>query len=209
MAAGTTRSCLKPLKAVTVSLLAALIAAACGPTTQVILLPNPDGKVGSLEVTDKKGSQTLDQAWQSTETSALTGAQGKPKVIGEQQARAAVRQALEAEPMAPATFVMQFTSGSSDLTPESLRLLPDVLEAVRVRKSTDIIVSGHTDTVGSDEYNQQLSLRRAKSVANVLMSKGVPRDSIEITYHGKGNPLVPTPDGVSEPRNRRVEITIR
>jgi outer membrane protein OmpA-like peptidoglycan-associated protein len=206
MAAGTTRSC---LKAITVTLLASLIVAACGPTTQVILLPNPDGKVGSLEVTDKKGSQTLDQAWQSTETSALTGSQGTPKVIGEQQARAAVRQALEAEPMAPATFVIHFKSGSADMTPESLRQMTDVLEAVRVRKSTDIIVSGHTDTVGSDEYNQQLSLRRAKAVASVLLSQGVPRDSIEITYHGKGNPLIPTADGVSEPRNRRVEITVR
>ena len=154
MAAGTSRSCLNPLKAITVSIFASLIVAACGPTTQVILLPNPDGKVGSLEVTDKKGSQTLDQAWQSTETSMLTGSQSAPKVIGEQQARAAVRQALEAEPMAPATFVMQFKSGSADLTPESLRVMTDVMEAVRVRKSTDIIVSGHTDSVGSEDYNQ-------------------------------------------------------
>jgi len=209
MAARTRLAYLKPLRAVAVSLLVALTLASCGPTTQVILLPNPDGKVGSLEVSDKKGSQTLNQAWQSTETSMLTGSQGAPKVIGEQQARATVSQALEAEPMAPATFVIQFKSGSADLTPESMRLLPGVMEAIRVRKSTDIIVSGHTDSVGSDDYNRSLSLRRAKSVANVMVAKGIPRDSIEITYHGKGNPLIPTPDGVSEPRNRRVEITVR
>jgi len=199
----------KLLATVIVSLSVALALTACSPTTQVILLPNPDGKVGSIEVSDKKGTQTLDKPWQSTETSVLTGAQGAPKVVGEKQARAIFQQALEAEPMAPATFIMQFRSGSADLTPESLKLIPDVLEAVKTRQSTDIIVSGHTDSVGSDDYNRTLSLRRAKAVANVLVAKGIARGTIELTYHGKGNPLVKTPDGVAEPRNRRVEITVR
>ena len=183
--------------------------AACGPTTQVILLPNPDGKVGSIEVSDKKGTQTLDKPWQSTETSALTGSQGKPKVLEEHQARTIVKEALEAEPMAPATFVIQFKSGSAELTPDSLRQLPEILAAIKIRKSADIIVSGHTDSVGSDDYNRQLSLRRARTAANVLTTRGIPRDHIEVSYHGKGNPLIRTPDGVSEPRNRRVEITVR
>ncbi|OPY91172.1 MAG: Outer membrane protein precursor [Syntrophaceae bacterium PtaU1.Bin231] len=192
-----------------VSLSAALALSACGPTTQVILLPNPDGKVGRIEVSDKRGTQTLDKPWQSTETSVLTGAQGAPKVVGEKKARTIFQHALEAEPLAPATFVIQFKSGSADLTPDSLKQIPAVLAAVKIRQSTDIIVSGHTDSVGPDEYNRALSLRRAKAVANVLAAKGIPRGTIELTYHGKGNPLIKTPDGVAEPRNRRVEITVR
>jgi len=92
---------------------------------------------------------------------------------------------------------------------DSLKVLPDVLEAVRARKSTNIIVSGHTDSVGSDEFDRKLSLRRARAVANILVARGVNRENIEVTYHGKKNPLIPTPDGVPEPRNRRVEITVR
>ena len=200
------RACLKTLKVVIFFLSAALMLAACGPTTQVILLPDPDGKVGSLEVYDKKVSQTLDKPWQSTETSILTRSSGAPKIVEEKQVKAIFQQALEAEPLPPANFIMQFKMGSVDLTVDSLKLIPDVLEAIRARKSADIIVSGHTDSVGSDEYDRKLSLRRARAVTNVLVARGVNRENIEVTYHGKKNPLIPTPDGVPEPRNRRVEI---
>ena len=203
------RACLKTLKVVIFFLSAALMLAACGPTTQVILLPNPDGKVGSLEVYDKKVSQTLDKPWQSTETSILTRSPGAPKIVEEKQVKAIFQQALEAEPLPPANFIMQFKMGSVDLTVDSLKLIPDVLEAIRAHKSADIIVSGHTDSVGSDEYDRKLSLRRARAVTNVLVARGVNRENIEVTYHGKKNPLIPTPDGVPEPRNRRVEITVR
>jgi outer membrane protein OmpA-like peptidoglycan-associated protein len=203
------RACLKTLKVVIFFLSAALMLAACGPTTQVILLPDPDGKVGSLEVYDKKVSQTLDKPWQSTETSILTRSSGAPKIVEEKQVKAIFQQALEAEPLPPANFIMQFKMGSVDLTVDSLKLIPDVLEAIRARKSADIIVSGHTDSVGSDEYDRKLSLRRARAVTNVLVARGVNRENIEVTYHGKKNPLIPTPDGVPEPRNRRVEITVR
>jgi outer membrane protein OmpA-like peptidoglycan-associated protein len=70
-------------------------------------------------------------------------------------------------------------------------------------------VVGHTDTVGDKLYNYKLSLKRARALASLLVSKGVDRSILEITSHGKDNPLVPTGDQVSEPRNRRVEVTVR
>ena len=66
------------IKIMIIFLLAVFMTSACVSTTQVVLLPNPDGKVGSLEVASVKGTdpQTLDKPWQATETSALTGAPG-------------------------------------------------------------------------------------------------------------------------------------
>jgi outer membrane protein OmpA-like peptidoglycan-associated protein len=63
--------------------------------------------------------------------------------------------------------------------------------------------------VGDKSYNYRLSLMRAKTVAALLVAKGLDPSILEITSHGKDNPLVPTGDQVFEPRNRRVEVTVR
>jgi outer membrane protein OmpA-like peptidoglycan-associated protein len=71
---------------------------------------------------------------------------------------------------------------------------------------TEIEVTGHTDTVGSDAYNMRLSRRRAESVAAELEKMGIPSSEIAIFAKGKKDLLVPTADGVKEPQNRRVQI---
>ena len=71
---------------------------------------------------------------------------------------------------------------------------------------TQLTVTGHTDTVGSDAYNMRLSRRRAESVAAQLEKDGLPSSEIEIVAKGKRDLLVPTKDGVKEPQNRRVAI---
>ena len=81
--------------------------------------------------------------------------------------------------------------------------------AAKSTTNADISVVGHADATGSDAYNQALSLRRAEVIRDGLVAAGAPSEVIEITYHGANNPLVPTARGVSEPRNRRVEVTIR
>jgi outer membrane protein OmpA-like peptidoglycan-associated protein len=186
-----------------------LLMSGCASTTQVVLLPDPDGKVGILEVSNVKGSQTLNQTWQSTEAASMDRTPSEPKILEEKQVRQAFREALEAEPIPPVSFIIYFRSDSSALSIESLALLTKVIDAIQARESTDIIISGHTDAVGPIDYNRRLSLRRAKAVEDILVARGIDRQNIQVTYHGKGNPLIPTPDGVPEPRNRRVEITVR
>jgi outer membrane protein OmpA-like peptidoglycan-associated protein len=187
----------------------ALLAFGCASTTQFILMPDPDGKVGVMEVSTDKGTQTLNQEWQATESTGMDKTPSEPKILEKEDVRRAFSEALAAEPMPPVSFIMYFRTDSSVLSTESVTLLTKVLDAIHVRKSTDIIISGHTDATGSLDYNRSLSLRRAKAVADSLVAKGIDRQIIQVTYHGKGNPLVPTPDGIQEPRNRRVEITVR
>jgi peptidoglycan-associated lipoprotein len=88
-------------------------------------------------------------------------------------------------------------------------LMPEILEAIKSQQSNYVSVIGHTDSVAPIQYNRRLSLQRAKSVADILVSGGVDRAIIEIESYGKEKLLIETPDGVAEPRNRRVEITIR
>jgi len=72
-----------------------------------------------------------------------------------------------------------------------------------------VSVVGHADTEGSRKMNQQLGMDRAMEIKNLLLSQGIDPSIIEVTSHGEGNPLVKTPDGVAEPRNRRVEVILR
>jgi outer membrane protein OmpA-like peptidoglycan-associated protein len=181
----------------------------CSPTTKVVLLPDSDDKAGVVDVSTAKDIQTLNKTWQTTEVSNPDKAPSAPWLMDKNDVRVMFKEALAAEPIPPVSFIVYFKTGASNLTTEISEILSQVLQEIRIRKSTNIIVSGHTDAVGPYEYNRRLSLRRAKTVADYIVSKGIMTENIEVSYHGKGNPLIPTPDGVPEPRNRRVEITVR
>ena len=190
-------------------LLVLLMVSGCGPKSQFIVMPDPDGKVGKVEVVTQKGSQVLDQPWQSTEVTSIDRMPSEPKVLDEKKVREMFKDALEARPETPVTYLIYFKSGGTAITADSQQMIREVLKAIKARNPHEISVSGHTDSVGSVEFNRILSLNRARVVASILVSLGVKKEIIENTYHGKENQLIPTPDGVAEPRNRRVEITIR
>jgi OOP family OmpA-OmpF porin len=181
----------------------------CAPTTRFFLLPDPDGKVGQLEVNTSVGSQRLDKPWESTDVVSPDRIPSRPKVMDEKEVRDIFKDALEAQPKPPAVLIMYFKSGSTELTNKSLQLIPEILEAIKSQKSNHVNVIGHTDTVAPSEYNRRLSRLRAESVADVLVSRGVDRAVIEIEFYGEEKLFIETPDGVAESRNRRVEIIVR
>jgi outer membrane protein OmpA-like peptidoglycan-associated protein len=123
--------------------------------------------------------------------------------------RAIFADALQAEPPRPVTFVLYFVEATDQFTPESQALVDQVLLAIASRPAPELTVAGHTDAVGTDQYNDTLSLRRAERVRILLIARGISPASIAAVGRGKREPRVPTPDGVAEPRNRRVEITVR
>ena len=77
------------------------------------------------------------------------------------------------------------------------------------RPAPEISVIGNTDSVGTTQYNDELSLQRAEHVRSVFIERGIPEASISAAGRGKRELLVPTADGVAEPQNRRVEINVR
>ena len=112
-----------------------------------------------------------------------------------------------APPPAPKQFVVYFEFDRFNLTPEGARVVQDAAAAYRATGSARVAVAGYTDLAGTQQYNIGLSKRRADTVRRGLVQAGVPDGVIAESWHGKENPAVPTPDGVREPRNRRVEIT--
>ncbi len=107
---------------------------------------------------------------------------------------------------APKSYLVFFDFNKSDLTADATTIVDQAAKNAGPAKVTQLTVTGHTDTVGSDAYNMRLSRRRAESVAAELEKDGIPSSEIEIVAKGKRDLLVPTKDGVKEPQNRRVQI---
>ncbi len=112
-------------------------------------------------------------------------------------------------PAAARTYLVFFDWDRADLTDRARQVVAAAAQATTRVQVTRIEVSGHTDTSGTARYNQELSLRRAQSVAAELVRRGVPPAAITTQGLGFGRPLVSTGPGVREPQNRRVEIVLR
>ena len=205
-----------------VAILSAILVAgfvsACGPPrvrtperpgqAQTVLLPDSESKiVGRATVSNASGSATLEAARESTVVSA--GAPPAPiTVLSESEVLRLFGDALNALPPAPQRFTLYFRFESDALTEESRALVPEILKAVRERPVPDLIIVGHTDTTGTAAANVELGRTRALMVRSILVEAGV-NAVMDITSHGESDLQVPTADGTLEPRNRRVEISVR
>ena len=117
--------------------------------------------------------------------------------------------ALAALPPAPRHFTLHFRFESDALTEESTALVPKILSTVKGLSVPEVVVVGHTDTMGDPRANLALGLKRAIGVRDILVKAGLAPSTIEVTSHGEADLLVKTPDNTPQPRNRRVEITVR
>ena len=188
---------------------AMLLLGACAcPRTTVVLLPDTDDHVGKIALSNTLGTTVMDQANQ-TVTLRKQSPPGEPSLMDPEAIQKRFAPVLEVEPLPPARFILQFESGSDVLLSDSLARIPDIVEAVEKRNSMDISVAGHSDRVGDEAANIALSLKRAQRVQQLLVERGIDPKLIHASSHGEGNPLIPTADGVPEPRNRRVEIIVR
>lgn len=175
------------------------------PPSYVVLLPNADGTVGQVRVTGQAGQQVLTRALQGTHLNGAT----PPYDVSPEQVQRDFGAALAARPPRPEQFLLYFEPGGAELTAESRAMLPQIAEKVRSRATADLSVIGHTDTQGRPEANEALGLQRATAIAQQLRQLGLGQAVMAIESHGARNLLVPTPERTAEPRNRRVEITIR
>ena len=175
----------------------------------IVLLPDPDsGNVGRATVSNASGTADLDRARAATYV-AKNAAPSPVTTLSESAAVQAVGGVFDALPPAAQHFILKFQFDSDELTPESKALLPDILRTVKSRPVPDVLVIGHTDTSGPSGANIALGLRRAAQIRKLLVETGLDASLIEIGSHGEADLVIPTPDGVAEPRNRRVEISVK
>lgn len=188
---------------------AVLLGACAAPATQVVLLPQADGKPSAVVVRNKAGEQVLSQPYQRATTTRRESQAPSVDQANPEQVRKENTPLFELLPLKPQTFTLYFDVGGTVLTTESQQLLPELLGAAAARPGADIVVIGHTDTRGAGQQNDGLSLRRAEEVRQMLLQRGFPADRIEAAGRGERDLAVTTADEVDEPRNRRVTVEVR
>ena len=139
---------------------------------------------------------------------SIEGLYSAPEVLSAEEQEQLFGAALRILPAKPAKFILYFETDGVRLTPESQALLPQILGTAKERKSQDISVVGHASKLGDEDFNITLSRNRAAYVSGLLVKAGIAKESVEITSHGSANPLVLS-SNQNEPRNRRVEVTVR
>lgn len=174
----------------------------------IVLLPEPDGKVGKVTITNTGGTRQLDSAYAAARVESASTAPASI-VMDEARTRQLFGSVLDTLPLAQVQFQLYFQQATDQLVLESAAMLSEVVRAIRDRRSTDVSVVGHTDTTGDARLNYELGLRRARAVAELLKQSGADAAVLNVASHGEGNPLAKTEDNVAEPKNRRVEIVVR
>jgi outer membrane protein OmpA-like peptidoglycan-associated protein len=181
-----------------------------GPKVSVVVLPKPpDGHVGAVVVHPLDGGApvVVDKPYvvaSLSDTITVRKASIDPRIVNKMYG-----QTLAALPAQPASYFVYFVEGTEELKPDAKGTIDRVIAEFATRPAPEIAVVGHTDFVGTNQYNDTLSLQRALRVKELLMARGIPAKIIQVAGRGKREPLVKTPDDVFEPHNRRVEIVVR
>lgn len=186
-----------------VALLALVYWVAKPPNETITVLPSADGHIGTVVVQRGDDRQVLNQPYATTRNGeAVT-------VLSANEVKESFGTTLQALPARPTIFLLYFTMGTDELTDDSKSDLQRILDELKQRPLPDVLVIGHTDTVGELRGNDLLSAQRAETVKSFLVGIGIPAERIQTAGRGKREPIVTTEDNVDEPKNRRVEINVR
>lgn len=172
----------------------------------VVVLPASDGHIGGVVVETNRSKFVLDQPY----------AEASPGLVGMHAGQSDAKEvdqvfsaALSAQPIPPRHYTLYFVNDSDELTADSRGDFEEVFKEIARRKAAELVITGHTDTMGEVDYNDKLSLDRANAVEHLFTERGLSGASIVTAGRGKRELLVKTPDQTPEPRNRRVVITVR
>ena len=193
-----------------VTLLASALLAACStPATRVVLLPQADGKPSAVVVSTEDGEETLNQPFERA--TAGVGKRGAPVVdkANPERVKADNKALFELMPPPPQRYTVYFEAGGTVLTAASQAAMNEALAAARARSGGEIVVTGHTDSVGTSARNDELSRNRASQVRLLFLERNFPAGRVEAVGRGERELAVQTADEADEPRNRRVTIEVR
>ncbi|WGS84125.1 OmpA family protein [Methylomonas sp. UP202] len=174
-------------------------------SSYLVLLEDHDGSTGQVVFKSADGETVLDRAGSATRIDR----KGDVFQADQKQIESDFGRALGSEPVRPEVYLLYFETGGTRLTAESAAQLPKIIESASRHPAADISIIGHTDTVGAAADNETLAKERAEQVAKLFGAGQLDVKEIAVTSHGEKNPLVKTADETPEPKNRRVEVTIR
>jgi len=179
------------------------------PSTTTVVLVDNNKDHNAIVVQTEKGSVVIDKPYHYVELTSPKAPPSDVKSISENEVKKKFSSALKSLPLKPVSVLLYFKNNSNELTEESKAKLPQILKYIEDRMPCDITIIGHADTKGSEEYNIKISLKRAEAVKKWILSQNVDLHSLKVESYGESDLLVQTPDNVSEPKNRRVELLVR
>lgn len=195
-------------------LIMGLVLAGCAGTG-VTLFPgekSSDGNqapTGSVAVLDPESGGDVAVLDQANSRSGVNRRRVSVKTMSAAQLESRYGDLLSTLPQKPRLFVLYFKEGSTDLVDESNALIPELFNEVKARPGVDVQVVGHTDRVGSEGDNDQLSKRRAEEIKALLAARGLDASLVRATGRGERELREPTEDEIASSLNRRVEVLIK
>ena len=186
----------------------ALLGLSACASQSVTLLPGETGRpVGALAVLDEDGSEKGVIVSADTGTTLGGGFHARRQPASRIDRRYA---ALIGDLPPPAEhFTLNFDIDMSAPGTDQETVLRRIFTSAAARPGAEVQVVGHTDRLGTGEYNDALSRERAEQVRRYLIGRGLAPALVRATWRGEREPLVDTPDGVADARNRRVEVIVR
>lgn len=179
-----------------------------GPKTTVILLDN-NSTNNAVVVETKAGAVTIDRPYSYTTMGSPDKQPSSVEKADPDAIRKKYADQLNILPSKPVSMLFYFESATAELTEESKNQIDELIGLIKSREPAAVDIIGHSDSVGDVDKNYLLGLERAKAVKKYLLERNVTLKRSSTASYGKNDPLVHTKDGVSEPKNRRVEVIVR
>lgn len=159
-----------------------------------------------LNVTgDAISTETLEQATSFLESTVGLTVTLELEVSPVAQTREQIKALLETE-------VITFATGSADITDEGIAVVERVIELMApvfaIRPNVEVRIDGHTDSEGSEDFNRDLSLRRAQAVLDYMVAAGLPEANLTAEGFGESQPVADNATAEGRAKNRRIEFNL-
>lgn len=178
-------------------------------TSSLVLLPDDEGHQGSVAVLEADGKPTDAVISTGNSRTKLGDANPATQPLGAKGLKPQEAALLTALPPPAKSFTLYFDQGTVTPTAQSQAVLTALRAEIASRSGSQVEVTGHTDTVGSEEDNDRLSMQRAEEVLNWLAGQGFERSLMSATGRGERDLKEPSLDNYSSAINRRVEVIVR
>jgi len=174
-----------------------------------VVLLNSGKKQNAIIVSNEKGSSHLDKVGSFVDLKDKNKAASEIKIMSNKEIQNRFSKALAASPKKAISYILYLKSGRMELTEDSENVLLEVLKSIKDYTPCIVDIIGHTDTVGSNEGNLKISLKRAKYIEKIIKSKDLNISLLTVKGYGEEDLLIKTPDNTAEVKNRNVEIFIK
>ena len=196
------------MKKILFLILSLLLFIGCSSKSTIVLIDN-NKEHNAIVISNSEGSITLDKTGNYVDLESKKRLPKEIQKMSQSEINERFKETLEAEPTPPEQFIVYFKKNSTELIETSKNVLKEAMKSINKRRPCLVDIVGHTDTVGSEEENMKVSLKRAKYIQEMLVENKVDPKILTVKGYGEIELMVATADNISEEKNRNVEIFVK